>query len=337
MSLILAVEPDRRRGRQLASLVRRHTTADIVVAQSGAAAVSAIGPRIPDLILTPPLLSPHDESLVTTWLRDLGDAAAHVQTLAVPILSDSDVTSGEAAGSILGKLLDRNESSNGGHGCDPSVFADQIKTYLERAAAERKTRPAAPVASTPAARAEVLSPEDVSTMASASVPIAARPSEGDVDLDLDAISLDTLILEPLFVDAPVDGASTEPPRAARQESVRHADSAEYSTARGHLDKAAVRAWEHELGLGKAPTGAPALWRVSEGLPEEPDSEPVSQSTSVTHAAATGDAAPAAVPTRKRSRKNTASHDDWAFFDPSQTRFKALVRRLDEIVARYAAA
>lgn len=344
MSLILAVEPDRRRGRQLASLVKRHTTADIVVAQSGAAALSAIGTRIPDLILTPPLLSPHDESLVTTWLRDLGDAAAHVQTLAVPILSESDATSSEGGGSILGKLLDRSESSAGGHGCDPSVFADQIKTYLERASAERKLRPAEPVVSTPATRETASPAPDPPAMRSTSVSSSAIDKSAEPDLDLGEISLDTLILEPLFVDAADDTtmAVSELPRggAGRQESARHVETPEPSSAKppSRVDKAAVRAWEHELGLGKAPTGAPALWRVSEGLPEEPESDSSYQATAVTDTGAEAVTVDAPAPSkRKRSRKDAAAHDEWAYFDPSQTRFKALVRRLDDIVARYAAA
>jgi hypothetical protein len=166
----------------------------------------------------------------------------------------------------------------------------------------------------------------------------------EADLDLDAISLDTLILEPLFVDDPADIATptTEPSGAgaARLEPARHTEKPEPSSGKtsSRVDKAAVRAWEHELGLGKAPTGAPALWRVSEGLPDEPESEPVHHEAMEPVAeAVTVDVTTQAPTKRKRSRKGAAPHDDWAYFDPSQTRFKALVRRLDEIVARYTAA
>ena len=41
MSLILAVEPDRRQAKQLSSVVRQHVRAEFVVAESGSAALAA--------------------------------------------------------------------------------------------------------------------------------------------------------------------------------------------------------------------------------------------------------------------------------------------------------
>lgn len=289
MSLILAVEPDRRRGRQLASIVRKFTTAEIVVAQSGAAAVSAIGKRVPDLILTPALMPTQDETVINGWLRELGDAAAHVQTLDVPILAESAEAMTREQGSILGRLLDRNESGGTGHGCEPSVFADQIKVYLDRAASERSARkepgrPAAPVEE-PAIEV-VASDDDEET-----------PKE---EFDFEEISLDSLVLEPLFIDPP-SPAAPAPSEPAPQTKVKADPAPRNEQPR---DTTATRTWEKELGLGGSPT-SPALWRVAQGLPDAPPADEV------------------------------RGHDDWAYFDPSQTRFKALVRRLDEIVAQHA--
>lgn len=291
MSLILAVEPDRRRGRQLASIVRKFTTAEIVVAQSGAAAVSAIGKRVPDLILTPALMPTQDETVINGWLRELGDAAAHVQTLDVPILAESAEAMTREQGSILGRLLDRNESGGTGHGCEPSVFADQIKVYLDRAAAERSARKepdrAAAPAETPAIEA-----------------VASKDEEDAIkqDFEFEEISLDSLVLEPLFIDPPAPAPAADRPEQPVSETRAKADA----TPRKEKprDPSATKAWEKELGLGGSPT-SPALWRVAEGLPDAPPADDV------------------------------PGHDDWAYFDPSQTRFKALVRRLDEIVAQHA--
>ena len=41
---------------------------------------------MPDLILTSPLLSPFDEGVLAEYLREIGPAGAHVQTLRIPVL-----------------------------------------------------------------------------------------------------------------------------------------------------------------------------------------------------------------------------------------------------------
>lgn len=280
MSLILAVEPDRRRGRQLTALVRRFTKADIVVAQSGAAAISAMGGRVPDLILIPALLPTQDETAITTWVRELGDAAAHVQTLAVPILAEPESGQQEAGGgSILGKLLDRSDAASA-HGCDPSVFADQIKVYLDRAATDRSARQVPDAA-----------PASQSAERSIDILAAGDGKPPAADFDFEEISLDSLVLEPLFIEPPEASQPARPEPKAEPPAPAAPDP---------RDASAVRTLERELGVGgTSGPKAPALWRVAEGHAEAPQ-------------------------------------DEWALFDPSQTRFKALVRRLDEIVAQHAA-
>ena len=61
MSLILAVEPDKRQAKHLSAVVRQQVRGELVVAESGAAALAALGDRVPDLILTPALLPPKDD------------------------------------------------------------------------------------------------------------------------------------------------------------------------------------------------------------------------------------------------------------------------------------
>jgi hypothetical protein len=55
MSLILAIEPNKNQAHQLSTLVRTHLKAELVTAPTAAAALTALGDRIPDLVLTPAL------------------------------------------------------------------------------------------------------------------------------------------------------------------------------------------------------------------------------------------------------------------------------------------
>ena len=58
MPLILAIEPDRYQAAQLAGIIRRRVQAELVLADTTERALDAIGQRVPDLVLVPPLLSP---------------------------------------------------------------------------------------------------------------------------------------------------------------------------------------------------------------------------------------------------------------------------------------
>jgi hypothetical protein len=176
MALILAVEPDRQRGRQLAALVGRSTSAEIVVAQSGSAALAALDTRVPDLILTSPVLTPADEAVLRTWLRRLGDAA-RVQTLTIPAVADLDATPRDG-GSIFGRLLDRRDSASESHYA-VSEFVDQLTRALDQAAAvprEDTPGPAGDRAST-----QVWEQELGLDRAAAHAPALWRVSEGLIE------------------------------------------------------------------------------------------------------------------------------------------------------------
>ena len=69
MPLILAIEPDRRQANQLTAVVKSRLHADLVLAESAARALAALGDRVPDLILTSALLSPTDEVVLGERLR----------------------------------------------------------------------------------------------------------------------------------------------------------------------------------------------------------------------------------------------------------------------------
>src|SRR3977135_1189531 len=134
MPLILAIEPDRRQAAQLSTVVRRRVTAELILVDTTERALDAIGNRVPDLVLVPALLSPQDDAALAAALRVIA-AAAHVQMLTIPVLGAPRPPA--AQGGVLSAL--RRVKSRGAEpdGCDPTVFAEQIASYLERAAQDR--------------------------------------------------------------------------------------------------------------------------------------------------------------------------------------------------------
>src|SRR5687768_11543839 len=156
MPLILAIENNRDQIVQLTAIVRG-LGAELVLAQSAEDALKALGTRVPDLILSPLLLSQQDEAALTNRLRELGTAAAHVQTLSIPILATS-------AAKSRGKLSMLRKRKAGSGGCAPEVFSGQLREYLERAAAERERAAAAAGALLDAQSAEDCGDEEVSEL-----------------------------------------------------------------------------------------------------------------------------------------------------------------------------
>ena len=139
MSLILVVEPDSLHAAQLQSMARTHLHAELVMADSADRAVAALAHRVPDIVLTAPLLPGHDEEVLSKYLRALGTAAAHVQTLTIPILSAAAAVPERT---MLGRFRRERPRTEDSDGCDPAMFADQIGHYLRRA---RQTRGDVPV------------------------------------------------------------------------------------------------------------------------------------------------------------------------------------------------
>jgi len=137
MALILAIEPDRRQANHLTAMVRGRLRAELVLGDTAERALAALGDRVPDLVLTTTLLSPRDEAELTDRLRALDGAAAHLQTLTIPVLaSPSAKKSSKTGGMLSGLLRDRGEDDPA-DGCDPAFFAEQCKEYLQRAASEK--------------------------------------------------------------------------------------------------------------------------------------------------------------------------------------------------------
>ena len=323
MSLILAIEPNKNQAHQLSTLVRSHLKAELVTAPTAAAALTALGDRIPDLVLTPALFGLKDEAALTERLRQLGSEGSHVQTLAIPILSSSASRGGN--GTLLGRKREKGEAEVG---CDPAVFAEQIRIYLQRAAVERRAQ-----ASEAAARAMTAGP---STSEDATG-IEHMPSFILADeLDVDSLELTTI--------PPPAPAPPPPVTAAPTQSAVVADDSPDRRGKAKQKTALDAAVEEELGLVTPPAAGPPLWRVAESIEdfysnaESFDGGGHSPTPSVSAVAPSPEPqpiAPAAKPQppavrAQRPRRTPPQPDDWAYFDPSQSEFKALVRRLDEI-------
>jgi len=133
MQLILAIDPDKRQAAQLAALVRGRFDAEFVQATSAGEALQALAERVPDLIMTSPLLSPFDDGVLAEYLREIGPAGAHVQTLRIPVLGVA-----KSAGRSLFSFGRKRRNESAPDGCDPTFFADEIAVYLARAAEERQ-------------------------------------------------------------------------------------------------------------------------------------------------------------------------------------------------------
>src|SRR5687768_194572 len=132
MSLILAIEPDRRQAAHLTAVVARCVSAELILVGTTERALNAIGNRVPDLVLVPALLSPTDDAALAAALRVIA-AAANVQMLTIPVLG---APKAPKSGGVLSALR-RSRKSAEPEGCDPTVFADQIASYLQRAVQER--------------------------------------------------------------------------------------------------------------------------------------------------------------------------------------------------------
>ncbi len=117
-------------------MVREQVPADLVVSDSKDSAIASIAERLPDLILVSALMSPREEAELTEHLRGLEDAD-HLQTLTIPLLASKPARS-PSKGKVLRALKWRRARSL--EGCDPCVFADEIRGYLERAGELRAQR-----------------------------------------------------------------------------------------------------------------------------------------------------------------------------------------------------
>ena len=155
MPLILVIEPDKHQSSQLAAVVKG-LKAELVQGATATDALTALHGRVPDLVLTTSLISPRDDAALATHLRELGAAAAHVQTVTIPVLGTA--APARAKGGMLAALRREKPQAPMTDGCAPDVFADQVRQYLATAD-EQKAMAATRVAAEPAFAAETVEAE----------------------------------------------------------------------------------------------------------------------------------------------------------------------------------
>jgi hypothetical protein len=293
MPLILAVEPDSRQAHQLTAVVRGRLRAELVLADSAEAGLAALGDRVPDLILTSALLSAKDETVLADWLRN--SAAAHVQTLTIPVL-ESPAPRSHGRGGIFSLRGDRTASAAVPDGCDPAVFAEQCAAYLGHAVTAR---------------------EPVESSHSAAAVAAAADQEAANAIDEPAAVEDTLVAQPPPPpQESIDESAEIDLSAMLDESVFKQLSAAIETV--SRDSARSSAAARSSGDVWTPSslGSPAKWPAMDlGSPAPPSRSHGSGRSS---------------PPAKRFPGRRPLQDEWGFFDPAQCGFSALLARLDEI-------
>jgi hypothetical protein len=340
MSLILAIEPNKNQAHQLNALVRQHLKAELVTAPTAAAALAALGDRIPDLVLTPALFGLRDEAALTDRLRQLGSDGSHVQTLAIPILAPAS-SRGGGNNSLLGRKKDKSDPNVG---CDPAVFADQIKIYLQRASVERRAQ-----TSEVTARAMSAPPR---AAANADAPAAADDDLSSFMVGADEFDVDSLEIPSIEPPAAAPPAQRAEPVVARPAPEAEEGAQDRRSTPKPISRQAPSPVEEELGLVTPPASGPPLWRVAESIEDFYSNSGAFDATVSNggQAAAPAAAAPSviapppaapkattansvgksAAPPAPRPRRTPPRPDEWGYFDVTQSSFKALIRRLDEM-------
>jgi hypothetical protein len=134
--LVLAIEPDLRQAAIVKRIVREKVMADVAVVDSRDAAIEAMRTYMPDVLLLSALLSPRDEDELIAHLKTL-ENAGHLQTHTIPQLASSLEPEERASRGLLSAFR-RKKDPGRAEGCDPNLFADEIRVFLQRAADKKR-------------------------------------------------------------------------------------------------------------------------------------------------------------------------------------------------------
>ena len=136
--LVLAIEPDLRQAAIVKRVVKERVQAEVVVVDSRDAAIAAITAAVPDVVLVSMLLSPRDEDDVIAHLRTL-EGGAHLQTHTIPQLASAlGRGEDEGGGGLFSAFRKKKQAASAPAGCDPELFADEVRLYLQRAAEKKR-------------------------------------------------------------------------------------------------------------------------------------------------------------------------------------------------------
>jgi hypothetical protein len=290
--LILAIAPDRGNVSQLKSIASR-INAELRITDSVEAGLMALKERIPDLILTPPLLSARDDMALTGRLRELGDAAAHIQTLTIPTLQSVE----PPLSGMFGTLRRDTPRPAGPEACETETFAEQVAVYL-KGAIEARQRHSPPVTEPDASVAEPDAPV-------ADVLRASPARHVDEPLSMEEFDLSAFMSEQVLDPLPMP-AMNEP-----------STFGDLSAFLPQVDEAVA-----------VPAARTRTDELTQFIPEEPGLlvDEASRGGSDERSELASKA------TVTAPSENRPEYDSWHFFDPDQPRFAALLARLDAIAA-----
>jgi hypothetical protein len=338
MSIIIAIEPDRRRAAQLTGMARAHLRAELLVAPTAAQAVEALDGRVPDVLLTAPLLPSHEEAAMAEYLRQLGPAAAHVQTLTIPLLAGGADRDRPVLSVLRRDRGSRKRNRTEPEGCDPSVFAEQITEYL-REARERRDAPAPPPLRTaPAPVGDTTEGSRLATVKNGKSERLARLLAAAVEETPEDFQEFLLPPAPASPFAPVaDDSDTSQFLADFAHAADVAPDIRLSRSSNSFTSNDIPTYERDTTV---PDARRSLLR-DDAPPESTPSVKLVPFAVRDDESRTADVAPAAnvaasivAPSiRRRARRAQPAQDEWGFFDPSQCGFPALIAKLDEIAAR----
>jgi CheY-like chemotaxis protein len=138
LPLVLAIEPDVRQAAIVKRVLKERVQAELMVVDSRDAAIAAIRTAIPDVVLVSMLLSPRDEDDLIQHLRTL-EGAAHLQTHTIPQLASAlGRGDDDGGGGLFSSFRRKKQAASAPAGCDPDLFADEIRVYLQRAADRKR-------------------------------------------------------------------------------------------------------------------------------------------------------------------------------------------------------
>src|SRR5689334_13739761 len=99
--------------------------------------MEAMRTKAPDVVLLSALLSPRDEDELVAHLRTL-DNAEHLQTHTIPQLASSGGNGHSGSGGGLLKAFRRKKNAEPAvAGCDPDLFAQEIRVFIEQSEQKR--------------------------------------------------------------------------------------------------------------------------------------------------------------------------------------------------------
>src|SRR5262245_8974892 len=320
MSIIVAIEPDRRRASQLSAMARAHLRAELLVAATAAQAVEALDGRVPDVLLTAPLLPSHEEAAMAEHLRQLGPTAAHVQTLTIPLLAggaDRDRPVLSAFRRDRGRKGNRTEPE----GCDPAVFAEQITEYL-REAQERRDAPPPVPRPAPAPVDDISQGSRLATTKSGKSERLARLLAAAVEEPPDDFKEFLLPPAPTvpFVP-PVDAPVSNLLRPEIPDVSEFAPDINLSRSSNSFTSDGIATFERDTARFVNDTKVkPVTLRVADDERKAADFQPPAKVA----------ASIVAPKMRKRGRRAQPAQDEWGFFDPTQCAFPPLMPKPNEI-------